>query len=82
MITSISSQPHWQPLLQHLGAELCAHFMFMASYPLGQGRTVHTYKHHDTRRYLNIDDRGTFYRYTGGTYTPTSPEAALEHAYS
>lgn len=55
--------------------------MFMASYPTSGGRTVHTYKHHDTRRYLNIDEEGVFYRYEGDGYAQITAEAALSHAY-
>lgn len=31
------------------------------------GLTVHLYKHRDTRRYLNLDDRGRAYCYCGST---------------
>lgn len=80
-ITEPNFEPDWKPLEEHLGAELCEHFMFMASYLTSGGRTVHTYKHHETRRYLNIDEEGVFYRYKGGGYEQITPEAALSHAY-
>lgn len=80
-ISKPSFEPEWKPLVEHLGEELCGHFMFMAMYPTSGGRHVHTYKHHDTRRYLNIDEEGVFYRYEGGGYSQISSEAALAHAY-
>jgi len=37
-------------------------FMYMGA-DLEPGRTIHLYKHIDTRRYLNLDDSGHAYRY-------------------
>jgi hypothetical protein len=80
-ITKPNFEPHWEPLVRHLGEDLCQHFMFMASYAISGGKAIHTYKHHATRRYLNIDDNGVFYRYQNGAHTQITPEAALAHAY-
>jgi hypothetical protein len=38
------------------------------------------YKHIDTRRYLNVAEDGTCFRYSEGGYTPISAEVAIEHA--
>lgn len=53
--------------------------MFMASYPVA-GTVVHTYKHRDTRRHLNLDEDGNCYAYRGG-YTPTTDEEAFNHVF-
>ena len=57
-------------------------FMWMGAAEFQDGRTVHSYKHVDTRRYLHLDDSGHAYRYLsraeGGRYVPCeSPQIAL-----
>lgn len=69
-------EPEWKPLVEHIPAELCGDFMFMASYPTSEGRTVYAYKHRDSRRYLNIDEKGVFYRYEGGGYAQLTEQEA------
>ena len=38
-------------------------FMWMCAAEFHDGRTVHSYKHVDTRRYLHLDDSGHAYRH-------------------
>jgi hypothetical protein len=49
-------------------------FMWMGAAKFNDGRTVHSYKHLDTRRYLHLDDSGHAYRYLaraeGSRYVP------------
>ena len=39
------------------------------------------YKHIDTRRYLNLAEDGTCFRYSEGGYTPISTEEAVTHVF-
>ena len=55
----------WTPLREIVGHESCDQFMFM-----GRAGVIYLYKHKDTRRYLNIDVDGRFWRYTAGGYEP------------
>jgi hypothetical protein len=69
--------PDWKPLERALSREHCADFMFM-----GSAGGIVLYKHHDTRRYLNIDsETGRFYQYVKGDYTEICREQAIEHVY-
>lgn len=43
-----------------------AEFMYMAAVH-DDRRTIHLYKHIDTRRYLNLDENGTAYAYCGAS---------------
>jgi len=57
-------------------------FMWMGAAEFHDGRTIHSYKHVDTRRYLHLDDSGHTYRFLsraeGGRYVPIeSPQSAL-----
>ena len=57
-------------------------FMWMGAAEFQDGRTVHSYKHVDTRRYLHLDDSGHAYRYLaraeGSRYIPwPDPRQAL-----
>lgn len=77
-----SCELNWEPLRKQLHPELCGVFMFMALYPTTAGVTIHTYKHRDTRRYLNIDDDGMCYRYASdGCYKAISADEALNHTF-
>lgn len=51
-------------------------FMYMASARSQDGRTIHLYKHRDTRRYLNLDDQGDAYEYCGPSETGSGPMSA------
>ena len=57
-------------------------FMWMGAAEFNDGRTVHSYKHIDTRRYLHLDQSGHAYRFLsraeGGRYVPlTDPRQAI-----
>ena len=70
-------EPDWKPLERVLSREQCEDFMFM-----GSAGGIVLYKHHDTRRYLNIDsETGRFYQYVEGDYTEISREQAIAHVY-
>ena len=66
------------------GVEVSADdFMWMGAAEFNDGRTVHSYKHGDTRRYLHLDDSGHAYRYLpradGGRYVAyPEPRRAIE----
>ena len=75
----------WSPLEKLIGVSRCERFMYM-----GQSHGVfhrvgweqlRLYKHIDTRRYLNLAEDGTCFRYSEGGYTPISAEVAIEHAF-
>ena len=60
-------------------------FMWMGAAEFNDGRTIHSYKHVDTRRYLHLDESGHAYRYLsraeGGRYVPLpDPRQAISHA--
>jgi hypothetical protein len=57
--------------------------MLMGTVVSTGGAIVSLYKHHETRKYLNLDEAGHAYRYTkAGTYTPVELLAAVDHALS
>ena len=49
-------EPNWKPLVDKLGEERCAGFMFM-----GRVNGINLYKHGIARKYLNLDDSGQCY---------------------
>ena len=58
-------------------------FMWMGAAEFNDGRTVHSYKHVDTRRYLHLDESGHAYQYRpradGGHYVAHSePRRAID----
>jgi len=58
-------------------------FMWMGAAEFHDGRTIHSYKHVDTRRYLHLDDSGHTYRFLsraeGGRYAVLpEPHLAIE----
>ena len=60
-------------------------FMWMGAAEFNDGRTVHSYKHVDTRRYLHLDQSGHAYQYKpradGGHYVPCrDPREAIDRA--
>ena len=55
---------HWKPLEHYF----CKMYMFMGSHVLKDGTIVHTYKHIDTREYINLSDDGRSWKYTGAGY--------------
>lgn len=71
-------RPIWQPLLNLLGEEWVAQFMWMCEIQLSGGENLHAYKHIDTRRYIHISEAGRAYTYVDpGRYRSIS---ALEAA--
>jgi hypothetical protein len=50
--------PEWQPLLDAVGEEIAANFMWMFEVRLSDGTPLHAYKHIDTRRYLHLASDG------------------------
>ncbi len=87
---------HWEPLETIAKYDLrinLGEWMYMGSYSLdkhyciieGKGAvTVHTYKHCDTRRYLNLTDDLRCWQYNSqaNMYTALPREAAIQHALS
>jgi hypothetical protein len=68
-------EPNWAPLESVLSREESADYMYM-------GRVGHLelYKHHETRRYLNISADGSrFYLYREGQYVEVTRAVALQH---
>jgi len=68
----------WKPLENAIGCENCSEYMFMTT--SGDGLKIHCYKHKLTRRYLNVDSEGIFYRYENEGYKILSKENALKWA--
>jgi hypothetical protein len=54
--------PLWAPLLAVAGS-LTSGFMWMYEVVLDDGRSLHAYKHHDTRRYLHLDTQRNAWAY-------------------
>lgn len=61
-------EPVWKPLEDKIGLE-CADYMYIAGYQLEDGTVIHTYKHVDTRKYVNLSDDGREWIYTGNGYS-------------
>jgi len=56
---------NWKPLESRLGRKRCVGFMYM-----GRVNGINLYKHGITRTYLNLDDEGNCYTWTGsGCYS-------------
>ncbi len=58
-------RPNWDPLLDLVGEDVTADFMWMYEIDLEPRGHVQAFKHIDTRRYLHLDDRGNAYEYRG-----------------
>jgi hypothetical protein len=80
LLVSAMMEPNWSPILAKLGDELCKPFTFMASYPAAKN-FIHTYKHRETRRYLNMDETGQCYAYNHGGYVAITDEEAFSHVF-
>ena len=72
-------KPDWEPLIKVLGNK-CEEYMFMGKIPLGD-LWIYLYKNIITRRYLNLDGRGTAYRYDWDKYVPVKVSDALKDVY-
>jgi len=55
--------PEWQPLLDLVGEEVTADFMWMHEVELSDGSSLHAYKHRDTRRYIHLREDGAAFYY-------------------
>jgi len=68
-------EPNRTPLELAVPACELENFMYM-----GRAGEIELYKHHVTRRYLNISADGQrFYRYSDGTYVEVTKAVALDH---
>lgn len=68
-------EPNWKPLIDKLGEERCAGFMFM-----GRVNRINLYKHGIARLYLNLDDQGKCYVYRGKSrFAPVNFDAQLQN---
>jgi hypothetical protein len=77
------SVPEWGPLLEAVGERLAGTFMWMFEVRLSDGRSLHAYKHIDTRRYVHLDLACHAFRYLGeGNYRRVGLADALEAALS
>lgn len=56
-------------------------FMYMATYELN-GVKIMTYKHRDTRRYLNLSEDGAVWKYVGSIYERYNLQDAIMEALS
>jgi len=70
----------WAPL-QVVVNDRCREFMFMGQTNTESG-LVFLYKHVWTRRYLNLDDKGRSYRFTGEGYESIPLEQATRYVFS
>lgn len=56
-------EPEWRPLIDIVGVELAAWFMWMCEIELDDETRVHAYKHICTRRYFHLSVDGRAYAY-------------------
>lgn len=81
------TEPNWQPLqLIFADEKTRREFMFMGTFVAAKGSPkIELYKHHSSRRYLNVDEDGNCYIYDGAAkqddnpYRRISRREALEH---
>jgi hypothetical protein len=73
---NLGCEPDWGPLEAVLPLEWCGGFMWMQRVE-ENGMVIELYKHGITRRYLNLDQEGRAYRFTGSRYVITSVERAI-----
>ncbi len=60
-------EPNWVPLEEMIGTK-CAEYMYIAGYQLEDGTLVHTYKHIDSRKYINLSNDGREWLYGDDGY--------------
>lgn len=76
-------EPDWQPLLDLVGEEVVADFMWMFEVRLSTGARLHAYKHIDTRRYIHLDPTGKAFFYTlRGRYCRTDAAVVLAEIFA
>jgi hypothetical protein len=75
-----SDHPHWRPLIDLVGEELVADFMWMLEILLEDDSMLQAYKHIPSRRYLHLHDDGgrAFVCVARGRYRELHPRVALE----
>jgi hypothetical protein len=56
-------RPEWGPLLDVVGEEVIADFMWMFEVRLTDGTALQAYKHIETRRYVHLDPDGEAFVY-------------------
>ncbi len=69
--------PEWQPLLDVVGEEVTSRFMWMFEVRLDDGRSLHAYKHIDTRRYVHLDADGAAFFYRPPDFYRSLPVAVV-----
>ena len=72
--------PTWEPLLDVLGEELTAGFMWMHEETLEDGVRVQAYKHRMTRRYLYLSEGGAFAPTPCDRLAPVRLDGAIQAA--
>ena len=72
-----SDTPSWQPLLD-LAPEHVDDFMWMFEVEFDDGRSLHAYKHCETRQYLHLDEACRAYVFCDGDrYREVDPDWLL-----
>lgn len=74
--------PNWGPLERLLNndVKLLEQFMWMGSVKLPNKSVVQLYKNSDTRKYINVDEYGNTYSYTGKSYVTTPKDIAIQQS--
>lgn len=73
-------EPVWEPLKAVVG-DRCREFMFMGQVA-GKLDAIFLYKHLWIRRYINLDQDGGVFRFTGDGYEPVSLDEAIKRVFS
>lgn len=72
-------KPDWKPLeFIFTDENVLGNFMYMGAAKLHTGTVVHLYKNSITRRYINIDNSGNTYSYSGEDYSTIPVEVAKD----
>ena len=74
---SFESVNPWEAAEKHLDKKLLRDLMFMGIVKQ-DGKEIYLYKHVNTRRYINIDERGQTYSHDSGEYTLITRKNAVE----
>lgn len=74
---NLGGEPDWGPLEAAFPLKWCGGFMWMQRVE-ENGVVIELYKHGITRRYLNLDQGGGAYKFTGSGYVPISIEQAID----
>ena len=72
-----TERPDWKPLLDALGENVAADFMWMFEVELANGTRLQAYKHIDTRRYVHLDRDGAAFVFEPPDRYRTFPLADL-----